>query len=85
MIAENDTVPVCREHETRIMRCAPCSKVLADYWEEMPKRETPPWNPEVEPASDYHFRQQKVAEYNQDRLHSWAKVHVYVDALEEVF
>ncbi len=85
MIAENGDIPVCREHGVKIVRCSPCSMVLAEYWEKMPKRETPAWNPETEPASEYHFREQKVAEHNQDRLHGWAVAHVYEDKLEGVF
>jgi hypothetical protein len=84
MIPVNSNVPLCREHEMPIVRCNPCSMILAERWEVMPKRETPAWNPEVERASDYNFRQEKVAEYNQEVLHSWAKVHVYVDPLEGV-
>lgn len=85
MIAENDNMPVCREHGVRIVRCSPCSVVLAEYWEKMPKRVTPPWNPETEPASEFHERDKVVALANQDRLHAWAVAHVYEDKLEGVF
>jgi hypothetical protein len=85
MIADNQAVPICAEHSLKVTRCVPCQLVLAAHWEVLVKREVLPWKRESESLADYHWREQKVNEENQNRLHAWAKVHVYVDDLAEVF
>jgi hypothetical protein len=84
MIAENDFVPVCKQHDKKITVCLPCQKLIAGFSDSMPKKEPMPWGRESEPLADFHWRDQKVNEENQARLHSWAVANVYVDALEDV-
>ena len=84
MIAENDCVPVCKEHDQKITVCSPCQRLIADFWDTMPKKEPMPWGRDVEPLADFHWREQKANDENQSRLHSWAVSNVYVDVLEDV-
>ena len=87
MIVENSNVPVCVEHSSKITVCSPCQSVIAAQWDVLEKRAVLPWKPESEALADFYWREQKVNEENQGRLHAWAKVHVYVDSLieQEVF
>lgn len=84
MIPDNRDVPICKEHSLKITVCKPCQMVIADRWDVLPKREVLPWKRESESLADYYFREQKVNEENQARLHSWAVASVYVDPLENV-
>jgi hypothetical protein len=84
MIAENGSVPVCKEHSVKITVCQVCQVLIAQFWEKMPKKEPLPWGRDVEPLADFYWRDQKANEENQARLHSWAVANVYVDPLEDV-
>ena len=79
MIPENDNVPVCRDHGTRIVRCDPCCKRLANFERSMPRVTASPWREGVESAASYHARVDRAEEENRDRLHSWAVANLYVD------
>jgi len=84
MIAENNEVPVCKEHSSKITVCSPCQGLLSAHWDVMPKRVPQPYKPEAETLDDFYFRERKVHEDNQAALHQWAVVNVYVDPLENV-
>jgi len=79
MIAENNNVPVCKEHALQITRCKPCCRVLDKFARTMPRVTASPWRSEFEPATAYHDRVDRAEEENRERLHSWAVANVYSD------
>lgn len=79
MIAENGSVPICRDHATKITRCIPCAQKLAKFDASMPKVTASAWREGDEPAMAYHDRVDRAALENQARLHSWAVANIYVD------
>ena len=79
MIAENDNVPVCAEHVTRITRCDPCIAKLVAFEKSLIRVTASPWRSGAEPASAYHERVDRAEEENRARLHSWAVANLYVD------
>ena len=84
MIAENNDIPICKEHNLRITVCTPCQLLIAAEWDLMVKKEPHVWKREVEPLGDFHYRERLADEENQGRLHAWAVACVYVDALDDV-
>jgi len=77
MIAENNNVPVCKEHGLRITRCDACCRVLDKFAKTMPRVTPSPWREGFEPATAYIERLDRAEEENRDRLHSWALANVY--------